>query len=303
MQLFPSPLCVYSHPSGLAPLPPLDRPKPEIHWVGDDGANVFIEIQGQLCCVAVRKGPLSAAPAKRKEINGFSKASRLRLFKLTNRLEFSRAGRCTFATCTWRDEVGRPSPAAITQARSNAQKSLERLAGQQCAGFWRIEWQNRLSGRYVGQPMPHLHAIYFNMPWVAKEEWSAAWARAIGWEGRVSVKLEEIQNLRKCLYYVSKYVAKLDALSNLDIVSYLSNYIGGRRWGTYRKNLIPLADKHELRVPPGELVDRIRAVATKAWEKTPINPDVGFSIFGPAAKEIQKLVDDWALQMQEDPLG
>lgn len=300
MELFPSPLSVYSHPSGLKELPETAVVDPQIHWVGDDGANVFIEIQGQLCCVAVRKGPLSITPAKRQEINGFSKASRLRLFKLTNRLEFSRAGRCTFATQTWRDEVGRPTPAEITAARSNCQKSLERLAGQECAGFWRVEWKMRESGRFVGQPMPHLHVIYFNMPFVPVKDWAACWARAIGWEGRVSLKLEEIQNLRKCLYYVSKYIAKLDALSNLDIASYLSEYQGGRRWGTYRKNLIPVADKTEIRIPPGDLADRIRAVAIKAWDKTPVNPDVGFSIFGPAAQEVQRLVDEWVLQNRQE---
>jgi hypothetical protein len=283
----------FCHIPGQPDLTPPKLQQPGIRWLGDDGRNVFIEIQGQFAAVAVRKGPLAYTPTLRSECKGFSAASRLRLFKTINRLQFGDAGRCTFATMTWRDELGRPEPKQITQARSWCQRSIEGLAGKHLAGIWRVEWQKRKTGRYRHQLMPHLHVIYFNIPFVPKEAWTRAWGQAIGWPGHVSVKLEAIKELRQCLYYVSKYIAKVGDLSNLDIASYLNRYVSGRKWGTYRKNLLPVADRTEIRVPPGELVESIRRVATEAWAQTPQLADSGFTVFGPAAEKIQKLVDEY----------
>lgn len=297
MSLFPPP-SIATGPSespGLPPLPrPLDTDRP-IRWLGDDGRNVFIEVQGQLACVAFRRGPLSVAPPVRQEIRGFSAASRLRLFKTINRLDFGSAGRCTFLTTTWRDEVGRPDKEEITRARSAFQKSIERMADCELPGIWRVEWKKRKSGRYVGQVMPHVHVIYFRIPWLDKMDITAAWARAIGWAGRVSCKVKGIKDLRQAMYYISKYVAKLDDLCNLDIVSYLAKNVGGRPWGIYRKPMLPMADRTLIRVLPGQLVYRIRQIAVAAYAKTPIDEEKGFCVFGPASEEIGRLVDEYCL--------
>jgi len=228
---------------GLPPLPKPLETKRRIRWTGDDGDNVAVEIQGHVVCVAVRNGPLGYVPPKRQEIGGFSRSSRLRLFKLTNRIDFPSAGRVTFMTQTWRDEVGRPTAKQITNARSAFQKSVERHAGKAMPGIWRVEWKKRLTGRFAGQPMPHVHTLFFRAPYMEKEAITRAWARAINWDGRVSVRLEEVVNLKACLAYVSKYLAKISDCSNLDIVSYLAAPSVGRQWGTYRKNKLPLADK------------------------------------------------------------
>lgn len=297
MELFPPPsiaTCPYESP-GLPPLPrPLDTDRP-IRWLGDDGRNVFIEIQGKLACVAFRRGPLSVAPPVRQEVRGFSAASQLRLFKAINRLDFGAAGRCTFLTTTWRDEVGRPDKAEITRARSAFQKSIERMAGAKLPGIWRCEWKKRKSGRYVGQVMPHIHVIYFKIPYLDKKDITAAWARAIGWAGQVSCKVKGIKNLRMTLNYVSKYIAKLDDLCNLDIVSYLAGSVTGRPWGIYRKDMMPMADRALIRVMPGQLVYRIRQIAIKAYAKTPVDDETGFCVFGPASEEIGMLVDEYCL--------
>lgn len=274
--------------------------KRPIRWLGDDGRNVFIEVQGQLACVAFRKGPLAYKPAPREEIRGFSAASRLRLFKTINRLDFGSAGRCTFLTTTWRDELGRPDPEEITRARSAFQKSIERMAQSALPGVWRVEWQKRKTGAYAGQYMPHVHVIYFRIPYLEKEAVTDAWARAINWNRHVSVKINEIVNLRMCLYYVSKYIAKMDVFGNLDIVSYLARHQAGRKWGIYRKNLLPVADKTEMRVLPGTLVERIREAAIRAYDKTPVDKETGFSVFGPAAQEIQRIVDEFCLTDGEE---
>lgn len=290
----------YETPSGLKPLPqPLETDRP-IRWLGDDGRNVFIEIQGQLVAVAVRKGPLPYQPSLRSEVAGFSRASRLRLFKVINRLDFASAGRCTFMTGTWRDELGRPEPEKITQARSVFQRSIERLSDTKVPGVWRVEWQKRKSGGMKGQFMPHVHIVYFRIPYLRLLEVTRAWGQAIGWEGRVSVKLQEIRNLRQCMYYVSKYIAKVDESGNLDIPSYLNKYLPGRKWGVFRKDLMPLAEKTEIRVAPGELVEQIRKLALEAYKDLPTDPRQGFTVFGSPTREIQRLIDEYCLQLPEE---
>jgi len=244
-----------------------------------------------MLAVAISNGPLGYTPPKRQEIGGFSAASRLRLFKITNRIDFERAGRVTFMTTTWRDEVGRPSAKEITLARSDWQRSIERLCGGHVSGIWRTEWKKRLSGRYAGQPMPHIHTIYFRMPYLQKEAVTAAWARSIGWEGRVSVRLEEVVNLKACLSYVSKYLAKVPDLGNLDIESYLSSGTLGRQWGVYRKNELPLCDKWEFRIAPGPLLDKIRRLATEHYPKVTQDPGKGFVVFGNIAEKIAALCE------------
>ena len=160
-----------------------DEPDPVKHdmrWMGDDGANVFIEWQGSLLCVAYRKGPrLCKTDRKRGKCQPFSSSSRLRMFRLINRLDWSAAGRSTFFTATWPDQLGRPMYEQITDARTKFQASWERKAKKACPGLWRVEWKIRQSGRYQGQVMPHVHAIYFGCPFCPWEWWFATWKRGV----------------------------------------------------------------------------------------------------------------------------
>jgi hypothetical protein len=309
VELFPSPLHVSDLRVGHYKQPaPLETHRP-IRWEGDDGRNVFLEIQGNFAAVAFRKGPRVDKVPLRGEVKGFSAASRLRLFKKINRLDFERVGRCTFCTFTWRDDLDFPLPEVITIARSHCQRSIERMANTKLCGVWRVEWKTRKTGIRTGQAMPHVHVIYFGVPWLDRKKVSQAWGQAIGTTKGVSVKLEEIGNMRKCLYYVSKYIAKLDeldrrdSLGNLDIASYLTSYLPGRKWGMYRPELFPAAEKFEMRVEPGPLADKLRAIARSAYAKTPECPESGFCIFGPAAQLIQAEIDKHLLTGAGKPLS
>lgn len=296
-----TPLLLFSSPSDRPLLPPLgprhflsvDLIHQPIHWLGEDGKNVFVEVQGQCVCVAFRKGPGVAKPALRGLVFGFSPASRLRLLKLVNRLSWERAGRCTFLTLTWHDSVGRPEPKRLTQARSDFHRRLEKECDIQTSGLWRVEWELRERGRFRGQYMPHVHVILFGVPWLCRQKLRDHWTRAIGSSKESRVHLEEIQNLRKCMYYVSKYIAKLSGLSCLVIPSYLNIHLAGRKWGVYRKHLLPLGDKDYFRTMPGELIEEIRRIARQQWEGVPLNPESGFTVFGPAAEKIRALIVDW----------
>lgn len=271
------------------------KQKPEIHWLGEDGLNVFVEIQGQFAAIAFRKGPKSEPPPLRGEIKFFSPASRLRMFKIVNRLDWKLAGRSTFTTLTFPDTDGRPTAERLTQIRSDWQRRMEKLWSRPTAGIWRVEWEKRKSGRYVGEYMPHVHNIHFGCTWLDKREVKEQWRIARGSNVLARIDIQEIANLKQALYYVSKYVAKAGLDCSLVIPSYLNKSIG-RQWGKYRRELLPLAtDKIYLRTIPGPVIEEIRAAAIEAWSGTPFGPEAGFTMFGPASESCRKIIDRYLL--------
>ena len=166
-------------------------------------------------------------------------------------------------------------------------------------GIWRVEWAKRLTGVWKGRLMPHVHVIYFRAGFLPVKDVGAAWARSIGFRGRVDVKMNEITSLHMCLRYVSKYLAKVAAERNLDIASYLNTEPGGRHWGVFRKPLLPMSETVMVRVKPGPLVESIRRIATEAYAGTPQDMDAGFCVFGEVAKRIRELIDEYCLTSPE----
>ncbi len=284
-------------PPPIGSLDDLADDDPRIHdmrWLGDDGANVFLEWQGSLVCVAYRRGPkICPTRHKRGRCMPFSRGSRLRMFKLINRLDWSRAGRSSFLTTTFPDQEGVPHYADITYARSRFKRGLERAAEKKLAGMWRVEWQCRKSGDYVGKPMPHVHALYFDTPWIPREIVQGIWSQALGRKDYVNVDIREVRDLRLAMHYIAKYIGKAPdpaAIGYLGIGSYLNS---GRAWGCYRKELLPLGDGGMVRVPPGELTAEIRAIARAAWKGCPDSERQGFSLFGPATAKIVEAVEKY----------
>ena len=270
---------------------------PRIHdmrFVGDDGANVFVEWQGSLVCVAYRRGPrICKAKATRGKCLPFSRGSRLRMFKLINRFDWQRAGRSSFLTVTFPDHLGVPNSEDITYARSRFARAIEGVAGQQLSGLWRVEWKIRLSGRYVGRPMPHVHILYFATPYLPWQDVKSRWQQSLGVTTDVNTDIREVYDLKLAMHYIGKYIGKPPdpaAISSLGIGSYLNM---GRAWGCYRKSLLPLADAGVVRVPPGPMLAELRRIAREAWRGCPDSETQGYSLFGPATKEMIAVIEKY----------
>ena len=292
-------------PIGSMDLPDNDYTMVEIpRYLGEDGANVFIEIQGTLVVVTVRTGPrICKTDNKRGKCLPFSASSRLRLLRLVNRLDWAAAGKSSFITLTYTDRTGRPSPEEITYHRSRFQAWFEEQNHREVCGLWRVEWMDRLKGRFVGQPMPHVHVISFNCEWVDKWEVKSAWMRIIGERKSASTDIRGINDLRHCMYYIGKYIGKMPEMlkcSSLGIEAYLNI---GRAWGKYRPELLPLSDRVYFRVQNNSLVKRIRAIAKAAWKGCPDCERMGFSVFGSASKKIAELCEEYSGQSVRTGIG
>lgn len=220
------------------------------------------------------------------------------MLRTVNRLDWDQLGRSSFVTTTWRDELGRPRGSDITQARSWFQRSMERLSGSERPGIWRIEWKERASGQRRGEWMPHIHIVYLNCPFIAGREVTRAWTQAVGSDEPVRTDIKEIVNARQCLYYVSKYMSKPTDEGTLVIEAYLNSVPTGRQWGMFRKNLIPFDNKHTISMEPGKVWDRIRELAADSWKGVPNDGKTGFTLFGPAVKEVKKLIEQAGLEMR-----
>lgn len=287
----------FSSPPPICSLDDLDDEDPRIHdmrWVGDDGGNVVIEWQGSLVCVAYRRGPrICKGQATRGKCMPFSRGSRLRMFKLINRFDWQRAGRSSFITATFPDHLGVPNSEDITYARSRFARAVEGVAGRQVSGLWRVEWQIRKSGRFVGRPMPHVHVLYFTVPYLPGEDVQSRWQQSVGSDTYVNVDIREVRDLRLAMHYIAKYIGKAPdpaAIGLLGIGSYLNM---GRQWGCYRKHLLPLADAGKIRVPPGPMVDELRRIARDAWKACPDSERQGFSLFGPATEKMKEVIEKY----------
>lgn len=279
------------------PLEPLP-----IHWLGDDGANCFVEVQGRLLAMAFRKGPRGFVLPKRGQVGSFSKASRLRLLKKCNRIEWERAGRCTFGTTTWHDDCGKPNQQRLTRFRDTFHRLVEHWHKRPVASLWRTEWKIRKQGFYTGQPMPHMHWIYVDCAWMPKEEYGQWAAKCMG-VPELRCRLDECRGINDVWAYISKelgYVAKHSC--GLVIDTYLNKYPHGRPWGVRRPELMPWAEKVEARCVPGEVSEEIRRLGIERWDGTPFDEDKGFTVMGADPAQATEILERFRLTLTRTPL-
>lgn len=176
-------------------------------------------------------------PGKRGAVVGFSHRSRVNFMGKLARVRDVSDG--FFLTMTFPDEVvaafAEPGEMGLW-AKTAWDVLLKRLvrAYPGCGGFWRMEFQDRKSGAFLGEFVPHFHVVVFGLrgvPLVALQEWLCeAWADVIGVRDNLDA-LEHgtnawsINNRRHAMAYVSKYAAKETR----------DDFQAGRRWGQFGK--------------------------------------------------------------------
>lgn len=263
----------------------------------DDG-DMIVQVQGSCVVVQVASHRPQRGGGNRGDVTWFSKASRLRLLRLTNSLDFGRMGRCTFLTLTWPDAVYDRSPRKITLARSLMQRHVERISGGHRPGIWRTEWCVRHSGNRKGHVYPHVHALYYGCPWMDKRQIADAWRSSLSYHKKIRTRIEEVRNVIQCGHYVSKYVAKTTSamvslsLAHISATDHQWEDVPepGRQWGLYRRDELPWADRTVKILRSGSReCDDVREAARRAWSGVSEDARVGFTLLGQdAAQEVKK---------------
>lgn len=164
--------------------------------------------------------------------------------------------RATFITLTYK---GYPSNA---KAKNDLHVFLQHIRRnfQSSSAVWRMEYQKRGS--------VHFHIIAFNLPYWHWTEILSTWKRISGQDvARVDVRL--VRSRKGVMWYVSKYIAKVERGTKktfLVLVPYLNvgrKWRKGRFWGYHNKRSLPLGQKLT-----GFLVDTglIKRLSKAAWE-------------------------------------
>lgn len=217
------------------------RESPRLNLVTVKRPTLKLEFQGKLVVASIRYAS-DAKPkkhGKRGTITDFSRQSRTRLFDLFHRLKIK--SKPVFLTLTYGDDY----PDAKT-AKNNLRAFLERIrrmpSCEQTSAIWRMEFQERGA--------PHFHLIFFDLPFIKKEDIQTMWSQIID-QPQPFTRIEQIRSHNGMMFYVSKYIAKVNPSENsgFNSLTYLHAYRAkygdeiGRLWGYFKKDLIPFDER------------------------------------------------------------
>lgn len=161
-----------------------------------------VRIYPDMVTVSENRDRSHGGGGKRNEIEGFSRGSRYRLFRLLHSLRFSTV---SFVTLTYGQTF--PTNGRIAKIHLKAfRRATERRWGNLSA-IWRMEFQRRGA--------PHFHILYLDAPWIPVEDWCLVWDRSRhapnGERSRNSLDLKinrETKGSDVVGKYLGKYIAK-----------------------------------------------------------------------------------------------
>lgn len=241
--------------------------------------RVDVSAQGRLLTVRSVGLDIEMPRGKRRgSVEGFSKASRLRLLKLLATLEAPRSSgyrfKVSFLTLTTR-EIFHPRI-----AKSYLVRFFKRLARKfpTMAIVWRMEYQKRGA--------PHFHLILYNAPFVDKSWLQQIWGEIIG-QAKPFTRVERIKSYKHLMSYASKYAAKVEDVgfncvaktTGAEKIPEEQRGSAGRVWGVYNRNWLPLAEKREESIPLDASWWMIRRYCQKFWPWLSQDEETGFTVF------------------------
>lgn len=194
----------------------------------------------------------SSVEHKRGVISGFSKGSRKRLMRKLAKINNSVLP--LFVTLTFPDEFfeHRLNTVYIKQVLRRFELRFRR-AYPNGSYIWREEYQDRKSGRYVGEMFPHFHLLVYGVDHVELRKFvTVAWWEACGKLSQAHLmagtQVSRVENKRHLMGYVSKYIAKVEDKSILT----------GRVWGICNVENIPFVKGILIQLSEKEAVQLVR---------------------------------------------
>ncbi len=156
---------------------------------------------------------------------------------------------------------------------------VEKHLGRHVAAVWRIEWEERQSGKYTGKLAPHFHLMLFGVEYLGWQKVREWWRRALrAGDGPLVTEVKRIYNEDGACRYLSKYVSKY---RSLDISAYHNSSLKfGRHWGILRKELIPRCPVVVDRVLTDQEAQMVRDFGAMRWKDYDAAVGHGFTLLG-----------------------
>jgi len=130
--------------------------------------------------------------------------------------------------------------AAQTKAAFKRFLAYVRYHYPQSSGVWRVEFQERST--------PHYHLILVDLPFWKHKELRETWMNCTR-EDKSGARIEWIHSEKMCMFYVSKYCAKIyeqeeiTLFINAPYQQDCTEKWTGRMWGVINEKALPFADR------------------------------------------------------------
>lgn len=193
---------------------------------------------------------------KRGKVQGFSVASRRRLLKLFARLKNDALP--LFVTLTLPDGVAHDGHTLKDKYLRRFKARLSRKFPK-AAYIWRMEVKKRKSGEQIGEPVPHVHLVLWNVPMTPDlRAWlSLTWYECVG-SGDVKhlaagTQVQQASGTRQVKAYASKLYAAKDTDDGVIEEQ-------GRAWGILAEQFLPWAEAVMRLLAPGEAARALRVL-------------------------------------------
>ena len=302
------------------------------------GPVATLEVQGRLVRVKVPTGPgTQRGGGRRGRVGPFSRSSRKRMMDLFLTIAWESLTAVIFITLTYPQEF--PDPSLLKEHRRRFVERLRRRFPK-ASSVYRLEFQKRGA--------PHWHFLWFGLPFLPKLDLQRIWMGCIveclspeqalaleRWEKngivperhlRPFTRIEAIQSWRKAIYYVSKYMAKVDAdvgaegasdavgadvgapdavgvpsgLSGFNLYTYLHGAHVGRWWGKHNRVGIPSSESTSgAWLIQGPWFWKFRRAAARKWKGIKRKNARGFTLYTGGGAEQWWRVLDWAMEGQD----
>lgn len=249
----------------------------------------YVKVQGKL--VVARNNLPKPKPHKRgprKNCQGFTRASRLRLLKWIATINWRKVMGALLITLTYPDSVGIGTYDQRSQDIHRFRRYLEGYLGYHVAILWRCEWQKRKSGENQGKFYPHIHLLVFGATYVKHQEVRRWWRAILKVDGALATDVKKAKKGEVAAVYVAKYCAKVDGFASLDYASYLNSV--GRGWGVLRRCLVPVEPVRWYLALDEVMVQRLKKIAAEKLPWYDAGLDEGFTLFGGIAVYVGKLL-------------
>jgi len=210
--------------------------------------------------------------------------------------------RATFMTLTFR---GYPTNEVAKMA---LHAFLQRVARKfpEASAIWRMEYQKRGS--------LHFHLLWFNLPYWDWKEVLAAW-KACSRQPIARIDIQLIRSRKGVMYYVSKYIGKVDKKHGSTFFISPPYLHGGRKWrkgrfwGYHNKKGLPLGEKVAGVLTSNSAINRLSDAAWKIIGAATRFNSISFSLFHDhaislATRNIESgglFLDEWRWSQQVTP--
>lgn len=267
-----------------AGMPALDRGT-YLPALGGDGFECVLEVGADMMRLDYLVPGELRGGGVRGQVRGFSDQSRRRLMRLMAQLR--PRGPVFFVTLTYADdtvaECGADAELLALKMERDRDTFFKRLYRRWpgASALWKLEFQVRKSGDFVGSLVPHLHLILFGVEpsvllssrdvyaslrrdaaksadalllqgWV-KASWAGVVASGSSEHRRRGADVVELDSRRRAYSYIAKYAAK-----SLDV-----DFRTGRMWGVFNRAALPLGPVVRLLLNESEVVQLKRFL--KRW--------------------------------------